>query len=180
MVGHRCVCTVVTVPGQWLTGHASRPINTTTIGEGNIVARKPWYVSTEQWERRGSAPAGQDAIATYEVQLGNTLRSLPAEDEKQTAMLIELIREVHAVKWILLWTMVIVPIIVLVLGILLIKAVQPPPVRSGLPGSTSQLFDLAFSPALGGHFGDVHAFASDGGVVHEVVDGLGGHDVAGA
>jgi hypothetical protein len=89
------------------------------------MARKPWYVSTELWERRGAAPAGQDALTAYEIQLGHTLRSLPAEEEKQTAMLIELIREVHTVKWILLWTMVIVPIIVLVLGIVLIRSVQP-------------------------------------------------------
>lgn len=90
------------------------------------MARKPWYVSTAQWVERGKTPPGAGGVTTYQIHLDNVLRSMPTEDGKQTALLIELIHEVHMVKWILIWVMVIVPAIMLILGILLVMAAHTP------------------------------------------------------
>lgn len=92
------------------------------------MARKPWYVSTEQWLERDEIPPGADGITTHEVHLSNVLRSMPTEDERQTALLIELVHEVHVVKWVLILVAVIVPAIMLILGILLVTAAHAPAV----------------------------------------------------
>lgn len=49
-----------------------------------------------------------------------------AAGEKQSTLLMMLVREVHTVKWILWWVLIIVPIIAVVLGVVLTAAVPHP------------------------------------------------------
>jgi uncharacterized membrane protein len=69
------------------------------------------------------APPGMSGFEHRLMQIAG----LPyAAEEKQSRLLMVLIREVHTVKWILWWVLIIVPIIAVVLGVVLTAAVPRP------------------------------------------------------
>lgn len=67
-----------------------------------------------------STPAVPRGLGAFETKLAEIQASSETEQEEQSALLVELIREVHSVKWILLWVLVIVPVALFVLSGVLI------------------------------------------------------------
>lgn len=92
------------------------------------MADRPWYITSQQWEQRNPTPTAPNLYG-YDQRLDGILR-LPSETEKQTALLTELVREVHTMKLILWWVLIIVPVIVIVLGIVVAVAAHQTPVTS--------------------------------------------------
>lgn len=70
---------------------------------------------------------GQSA---FEARLVGIMNRSETEGEQQSALLLLLVREIHTIKWILWWVLIIVPAIVLVLGIVLIHTSVPTPITT--------------------------------------------------
>ena len=66
------------------------------------------------------------AVSAFERRLTGILERSDSADEQQSALLALLIREVHTIKWILAWVLIIVPTVVVVFGLLLTAAHQTP------------------------------------------------------
>jgi hypothetical protein len=61
--------------------------------------------------------AGNDDSG-FERRLNKIVQTSTTEAEEQSGLMLELVREAHAIKWILIWMLILVPIIALVLGII--------------------------------------------------------------
>lgn len=64
-------------------------------------------------------------LTAFERKLSGIVERSDTEDEEQSALLMVLVREIHTVRLILLWMLVIVPAIAIILGIVLVHAYQP-------------------------------------------------------
>ena len=65
-------------------------------------------------------------VSAFERRLTGILERSENADEQHGALLALLVREVHTIKWILAWVLIIVPTIVVVFGLLLTAAHQTP------------------------------------------------------
>lgn len=61
-------------------------------------------------------------LGRFEAKLADIVNTSTSEDEEQSGLLLELIREVHAVKWILLWVLVIVPLVLVGLSVVTVAS----------------------------------------------------------
>lgn len=61
-------------------------------------------------------------LTAFERKLTGIVESSDTEDEEQSKLLMVLVREVHTIRWILIWVMIIVPVVVVVFGALLLNA----------------------------------------------------------
>jgi hypothetical protein len=59
-------------------------------------------------------------LGAFDQKLARIVDTAETEAEEQSGLLLELVREVHTVKWILVWTLVIVPgaLVALTIGII--------------------------------------------------------------
>jgi hypothetical protein len=74
-------------------------------------------------------------VSRFERKLVRIIETSETEDEEQSGLLLELIREVHTVKWILWWVLIIVPALVVgatVVGGIALAAHSGPTVPNGL------------------------------------------------
>ena len=58
-------------------------------------------------------------LGPFETKLAQIQATSETEDEEQSALLVELIREVHGIKTILTWVLIVVPVVILVLGLVI-------------------------------------------------------------
>jgi hypothetical protein len=61
-------------------------------------------------------------LGRFEQRLDLIVSTSDSEEEEQSGLLLELIREVHAVKWILLWVLVIVPLVLIGLSVVTVAS----------------------------------------------------------
>jgi hypothetical protein len=109
-----------------------------------MAGQKPWYFTNDQWNDK----LAQDARWATDGQAAGPAQSTPTtptyggstafdrrltgvidradnEGEQQSGLLLVLVREIHTMKLILWWVLIIVPIIAIVLGIMLTMTAQP-------------------------------------------------------
>ncbi|HEX4725702.1 MAG TPA: hypothetical protein VH333_24535 [Pseudonocardiaceae bacterium] len=77
---------------------------------------------------------GYGAITAFDRKLTGIAERAESEDAAQNMFIMLLIREVHTVKWILWWVLIIVPILVVVFGWLFLAATRQVPTATSTFG----------------------------------------------
>jgi hypothetical protein len=90
---------------------------------------KPWYVSTEKWEaNEPNTIPGVTVLPHFEQRLARIVHTAETEPQAQQRLILELVREVHSLRRVLVWMLVLVPtVLVTVMIVLTVISTHPSP-----------------------------------------------------
>jgi hypothetical protein len=78
---------------------------------------KPWYVPTERWDT--SRTPDISALPDFEQRLARIVTTADTDSQSQQRLTLELVREVNQIRWILVWMLILVPVILVTMTIIL-------------------------------------------------------------
>lgn len=78
---------------------------------------KPWYVPNDQWQTSKSPDL--NGLPEFDQRLARIMKTADNETQSQQRLTVELVREVNQIRWILVWMLILVPIILVTMTIIL-------------------------------------------------------------
>jgi hypothetical protein len=81
---------------------------------------KPWYVPTDRWET--SRTPEISALPDFERHLARIVATADTDAQSQQRLTLELVREVNQIRWILVWLLILIPVILVTMTIVLAVA----------------------------------------------------------
>jgi hypothetical protein len=78
---------------------------------------KPWYVPNDQWQTSKSPDL--NGLPEFDQRLARIIKTADNETQSQQRLTLELVREVNQIRWILVWMLVLVPVILVTMTIIL-------------------------------------------------------------
>jgi hypothetical protein len=95
---------------------------------------KPWYVPADRWET--SRTPDIRALPDFEQHLARIVATADTEAQSQQRLTLELVREVNQIRWILVWLLILIPVILVTMTIVLAVAS-----KAGTPSASVPTLD---------------------------------------